>query len=190
MGVGDLATWVGSIGIVATLAVTGRQLERERRLRRREEHRSQAIEISAWPGGADLQPVGPVQLPNGTLIMVANHSHQPIYEVVVTLVSVQGAGPQAGGDWVAEAEPGSGRLPLGAAFVAVGPGNWTVTVSDSWHGMSVRVGAEIAFTDARGSHWVRRANGKLEELAAGAVEHYRLGRPIDFVDPKSADLIR
>lgn len=134
MGVGDLATWVGSIGIVATLAVTGRQLERERRLRRREEHRSQAIEISAWPGGADLQPVGPVQLPNGTLIMVANHSHQPIYEVVVTLVSVQGAGPQAGGDWVAEAEPGSGRLPLGAAFVAVGPGNWTVTVSDSWHG--------------------------------------------------------
>jgi hypothetical protein len=43
--------------------------------------------------------------------------------------------------------------------------------------MHVQPGIELAFTDASGTHWIRRANGALEETPEEAVAHYNLPTP-------------
>ena len=45
--------------------------------------------------------------------------------------------------------------------------------------MNARAGAEVAFRDAKGISWVRRADGVLEELATGPFEYLNVARPID-----------
>lgn len=54
-------------------------------------------------------------------------------------------------------------------------------------GLSARSGAEVAFTDRAGNHWIRRANGQLEELPEDPIEHFaRLGLhgPWDMQTPE------
>jgi hypothetical protein len=185
MQVGDLATWIGSVGIVATLAATAWQLRRERSIRRQDKYRTQAVRISAWYGGeySAVVPIGHQVV--GSSVRIANGSDLPVYEVVATLVFIQGSGPKTSEEMVAhDAQGPSGRH--SAVLGAVGPGNWTVAVDNDWHGMMAHVGAEIAFTDTRGTHWVRRANGSLEQLQTGAIDHYRIGRPVDYTEPEPA----
>lgn len=178
MQIGDLATWVGSIGVTATLAATVWQLHHERSIRRQEEKRSQAVKVAAWYGG-DRSTEG--VFVDSSTIMITNSSDTPVYSVIVGLVFVQGAGPQSLED--ATASAGSN---LYTVVGALGPGTWTVRVANDWHGMSAHVGAEIAFSDARGNHWVRRANGALDELPRGAIDNYGIDRPVTYSEPGPA----
>lgn len=41
-------------------------------------------------------------------------------------------------------------------------------------------GVEIAFTDRRGRHWIRRARGELVKTKSGALRHYGLPEPVSF----------
>lgn len=76
----------------------------------------------------------------------------------------------------------SGR---GQAFLSiVPPGRWLVHLNASgWAGMSRMPGAEIAFTDHRGNHWVRRALGSLEELDSDSVSYFKIDRPVGWSTP-------
>jgi hypothetical protein len=39
--------------------------------------------------------------------------------------------------------------------------------------MAGRLAAEVAFTDREGSHWIRRATGRLEELPQEPLEYFQ-----------------
>ena len=47
-----------------------------------------------------------------------------------------------------------------------------------------RNGAEVAFTDRAGSHWIRHATGQLEELAEDPISHYLGASPHDLLVPE------
>ena len=44
-------------------------------------------------------------------------------------------------------------------------------------------GAELAFTDRRGSHWVRLATGDLCELASNPIDYFEIPRPVSLYPP-------
>lgn len=169
-----------AVGTVGTLAVALRQLTLERRARRADEarlqvslHREQAEAISAWYSGDEGDQ---------SVLEMVNGSAQPVYEVVVSLAFVQGAAPRTTEDW--------GKLDNAASYpytrclVALPPGRYSVLIPSGWGAMTARPGAEVAFTDARGTHWVRRATGGLEELKANAIDAFGITRPVDFIPPR------
>jgi len=55
------------------------------------------------------------------------------------------------------------------------PGNYRVWISGvGWSSiLSGRSGAEVAFTDREGSFWIRRADGRLEEIHQEPFEYFR-----------------
>ena len=99
---GDLATWVAALGTVSAVAVALVQVYRERKVRRvrettdrYERHRAQARLISAWTGPADLAPEALIGTSSRTPIYLNNSSPEPVYEIVVGLVFLQGAAPHS-----------------------------------------------------------------------------------------------
>ncbi len=175
---GDLATWVSSIVVVGTLVVALYQIRTERVRRHEDEQRAfqmsrrkQAERISAWPA----------QSPDDThtQLTLLNRSDEPVYEVVIMLVMIQGAGPRRGEDVV----DSSYRETLST----LPPGRWRAELRAGkarWAGMSRRPGVEIAFTDRSGVHWIRRSTGALEEIGRPAIDHYGMSRPQPFEFPQ------
>lgn len=54
-------------------------------------------------------------------------------------------------------------------------------------GLGVRSGAEVAFTDRAGKHWIRRATGRLEPLPEDPITYFesrRLYGPHDLQTPE------
>lgn len=177
----DLAAWVGSIGIALTLVVTAWAVAREAFSRRRERIRGQAESVSAWYAGRCDE--------GRDRLSITNSSMLPIYEVVVSLVFVQGAAPRTIEDWqqLAESNAEVRLLEFGAAFTALGPGEWMVSIPSGWGAMMARPGCEIGFTDASGRHWIRRGSGRLVRIRRSAIDHYGLARPVDFQAPARAN---
>ena len=132
------------------------------------ERRQQAERISGWPGQGSL--------PTTPLILL-NRSDEPVYEVVATLVLIQGGGARRGEDYI----PSGYRRVISI----LPPGRWRVNVDGGWAGMSRRPGVEVAFTDRAGITWIRRAAGMLEEVKMPAIDHYGLDRPQELVVPIS-----
>ena len=174
---GDLATWLGSIGVVGTLYLALVQIRAEQRHRRADQHAAQQRErhqqaerISGWPGkeSTDITP-----------LILLNRSDEPVYEVVATLVFVQGGGARRGEDY------GSSNYRRASVMSVLPPGRWRVDVGGGWHGMNRRPGVEVAFTDRAGITWIRRATGALEEVEMSPIDHYGLGRPQSLVIPIS-----
>lgn len=180
MGSAELATWVGSIAVALTLLVTAWAVAAEAVSRRRERVRGQAESIAAWFAGSGGEGTDE--------LAIANSSMLPIYEVVTSLVFVQGAAPGTIEDWRTLAVQNDNIQPLsyGAAFTAIGPGNWRVVIPSDWGTMMARPSCEIGFTDAAGRHWVRRGTGRLVRIRRSAVDHYGIARPVDFQPPLAA----
>ena len=171
---GDIATWVTGTGTIALFCVALKQIGDERatrnaREKRSEDHklRDQAEHISAWVTKL-------AQAPDNTWVAVTNQSLQPVYEVVVTLVMVQGDG---GG----ENNDASGfTRPFSQLCVSiVPPGRGYVSFPSSYSGMNRHPGVEIAFKDKSGHCWLRKANGDLSEIK-GTLDHYRISRPTSW----------
>jgi hypothetical protein len=175
MSYGDLATWVGSIGVVGTLYLALIQIRAEQRHRRADqqaaqqrERRQQAERISGWPGQESAK---------ATPIILLNRSDEPVYEVVATLVFVQG-NPKRGEDYLHR-----GHNEFVSVMSVLPPGRWRVSVGGGWHGMNRRPGVEIAFMDRAGITWIRRATGALEDVERSPIDHYGLGRPQNLFVP-------
>jgi hypothetical protein len=182
---GDLPTWVAAIGTAGALAVAFLQIRTERRARkareaeeRRHTRRRQAVRISSWIASSDdMAQVGwqdSSSLPRYGAVLL-NNSEEPVYEVAASLVSIQGAGPSA--------SKGDGRLEYRAYLSVVPPGRHLADLGtcDSWP--SGRAGVDLLFTDATGVHWLRRANGALDEVDAPSAEYYSMPRPVGWVIP-------
>lgn len=117
---------------------------------------------------------------NVTRVAMYNHSNTPVYNVVVTLVLVQGAGPR----YAAELTAPHLRREFQRYFTTLPPGKYEAQVSPGWAGMMARPGIEIAFTDSNGRTWARYANGQLAPLPESAAAYYKLEEPVNWVSPK------
>ena len=165
---GDVPAGIASIGTVAAFSVALIQIRTERNLRqqtedqdRKERHRAQARLISAMPGPTEPEE-GLDPLAGRSAIDCINASSEPAYNVVLGIVFIQGAAPHTTEDML-KLRLGSGEvagvptttlsiLPPGRTRAWIPGTHWTSA-------MAGRAGAEIAFTDRAGSHWIRRATG-------------------------------
>jgi hypothetical protein len=102
---GDLPTWLAGLGTVGTLGAALWQIGAERKRRhereaqeREERHRAQARLISAVVGPEEES--GGWAVPERTGIDLINGSPEPVYRLVVAIVSVQGAGMQTIERWL------------------------------------------------------------------------------------------
>lgn len=143
-----VAKWVEAIGTAGALLVgmvlLGIELK-DRRAQRAERAQSQAARISAWcvEAGSGEQGV------HSVTIAIQNRSEEPIYNVAVHVMSGDLA------DFVAAISvviPPATR----ESYPIASP---TLVRHDQTHWPTV---VDLAFTDARGRHWVRRADGALE----------------------------
>jgi hypothetical protein len=169
--------WVAGLAFIAVAGwvtcvfVALRHLRGERRMRTPAEPRAQAERVSVWPEPkADPQPIA-----------LLNRSDEPVYEAVATFVFIDGSGPTRGEEVSPE---------LAARRVRVGmipPGRWRACVDGGWDGMYSRLGVEVAFTDSAGAHWVRRADGRLEQIPRSAPDYFGLSRTLDQTPPERDD---
>jgi hypothetical protein len=108
-------------------------------------------------------------------VTLVNGSDEPVYTLVVGIVFIQGAGPrtieemlelrQQSPDQLVPVTTAS-ILPKGAFQVWIAGVGWSSI-------MAGRSGADVAFTDRAGTHWIRRALGKLEELAEDPFTYFQ-----------------
>lgn len=162
--VGDLATWVGGLGTIATLIFAFWQLHSDRRTARDNEKISQATKVSVWIDSENSTE---------TCYSIQNVSDSPIYQAVITLVAIQGSGlPQNGED--------NESYGYRVALATVPPGKYYAISPSGGGGMHLVSGAEIAFTDAEGNYWVRRSNGQLKEIDKNPLEFYHIDSPVSW----------
>jgi hypothetical protein len=159
---GDLGTWVGSIGAIAAILYAYFRGSSEGRKFKSKEHRQQAEKISSWVA-AEKRPL-PVKL--------SNSSGDPVYDVIVNIVLVQGAGPQTGKDTF-----------LRLQYKVLPPGEFLISFSEyPGSAMHTKPGTEIAFTDKQGAHWLKDKNGALIELGKHSpAEYYKMSQPIEWL---------
>lgn len=133
--------------------------------------RAQADQICAWIDDPRLDQVA-----------LLNRSDQPVYNVLVYSVWVQGAAWRTGEDAERYFRNGGPTARIGAIrsiLQVVPPGKFRLRQGFSGQQiMQGRQGLEVAFTDMTGHHWVRRASGELEKLEADPFANYGTGRPL------------
>ncbi len=188
-GLGNVPTWLAAIGTVGALWVALLQIrtERSRRIARdatdlEEHHRSQARLVAAWVGPPEPHLGGPgsVYGPSGrTPIYLFNGSGEPVYTLVASIVFIQGAAPHTTEktlEFFHSREPGTTWSQAPVTTVSIlPPGKWRIWIPGThWAGvMAGRSGAEVAFSDRAGAHWIRRALGTLEELPQPPFEYFQ-----------------
>lgn len=165
------------IGIVTfvTLLVALSQSNQSKRNREDDIKRYQSSRISAWyEGGRNRADRPEDNRFVWRFVVLRNESESPVYDVIVTCVGISGAGPSFKGE---------DNLPTFPSRVCVGtlpPGAWCIWLPTEGSGMGVRTAPETAFTDANGTLWVRRGNGKLEEIPMEPTWFYRLPLPLTW----------
>lgn len=186
ISLGDVPTWVASVGTVGALIAALVQINTERNRRhaneereRYERHRSQAQLISAImgpeekPPSQEELPFTPLKYTHGrTGVDIINNSAEPVYSVVVGIVFLRDttAGPRTTEEALRlRREMRLPGMPVTTTSI-LPPGTYRVWVREV--GWARRPGAEIAFTDRAGNHWIRRTDGQLEELAKPPFEYF------------------
>jgi len=190
IAIGTITAAVGTAGALFTALF---QIKRERDYRRNlekgeqtERYRAQARLISAIPG--------PVKRPSTTYrhgrtgVDLLNVAEEPVFRVVVGVVLIQGTGPQTLEEMLEFAAHRQDGLRPATTLSLLPSGRYRVWIlGGGWSGvLSGRSGAEIAFTDRGGAHWIRRASGQLQELPEDAITYFEkhgLHGPHDFQRP-------
>jgi hypothetical protein len=188
-----VAAVLAAAGTVATAVYAEVQLGDLRQTRQQDQaaslaaqRRAQAEEVSAWPYATDPSGFPESKGPFGkevTYIELINTSGQPVYQAVVSLVIVQGAGPRTGRD-MSQTFP-NGVRPLQRTLAVIPPGTSWTYVQAGWAGMFRRPGAELAFTDQGGRTWVRWAWGGLTQIHEPAAEYYQVPEPAEWATPQT-----
>lgn len=167
---GDAATWAAAGGTLAAVVVALGIALRDTLRQRWRDRRWQAEQVTAWLGGrlptADMSSMS-------LRLHVGNASRQSVYQVIATLVAIQGAWRRDGRE---------GGIEHRTFLWQVSPGDRAASISFSGHGMMLRFGIELAFQDAAGRNWRRLADGRLEEIAPDPVDFYGVSRPVGWED--------
>lgn len=141
------------------------------------------------PGTTAPAPGAPAPAPGAPapMAMLANASELPVFSVVAWVVATGGTVPSTGEAWVATIRSAAGpsdggvvvREQVTPALLPLLPPGSTALDLPAWarSGSAGRPGVELAFTDASGRHWIRRAGGRLERLDVPAWRHYGFTSP-------------
>ncbi len=153
---------------------------------RRERHFAQARLVAAYVGPEESKDRSTEGLKQGrTAIDLVNGSDEPVYRLVVAIVLIQGAAPHTLERWL---ERQGEQIPVSPVSILPSGTSRVWIQGAGWSGLlSGRHGAEVAFTDRAGSHWVRRATGQLEELDQEPFEYFKrwgLYGPYDLQTPE------
>ncbi|MFA4030674.1 hypothetical protein ACEG18_01360 [Collinsella aerofaciens] len=106
---------------------------------------------------------------------VMNNSNDLVYQVILTAVLVQGAGPEDG----RAVEGSDGRVLLSS----VAPGKTVRCIGHLDCSMHKALGCEVAFTDRYGRSWVRKSDGHLGRIRFKTpVDYYGLMQPVEWMD--------
>lgn len=155
----DWASWVGAIGTAGATIIAVTTLAIEARWRRKDKREEQATCIAAWVlTGQKMEQNAE------DIIRISNQSFSPVYLCVATFVINERDGRHC--------TRGYRRI-----VTVLPPGEWQLVAPEGWCGMGARPGVEIAFTDARGVHWIRNAVGQLRESRINAIKHYGIDLP-------------
>jgi hypothetical protein len=157
---GDIATWVSGLGIVATFIIGFVQISNERKYRKQKEHREQAEHISAF-----IHKEAPLK----TTVALLNLSAEPVYEVIVSIAVF---------DSTHVVRPTNASHQYTSFLSVVPPGKSYTHIDGSYHGMSFHPSIEIAFKDVKGKSWVRTGRGTLREISKSPVSYYKLHNPL------------
>ncbi|MBL8080868.1 MAG: hypothetical protein JNM55_23045 [Anaerolineales bacterium] len=153
---GDAATWFTGIITLGLFIIGFCQIRNERLLRELQFKREQAQKISAWIVKEDVGKL---------FIAISNQSHQPVYQMVVTVAAIGDRGGQRG------------RSSNHVCISVAPPGLGYVTAVADYHGMGRKPGVEIAFIDSASVNWVRQAHGELIEINMSTADYYQLDVP-------------
>ncbi len=172
--------WTAAFGTVAAAVATLLAVvvslwlatRADRRDRKREE-RNQAEQLTAWFMPYEEEQDNEHKLYVG--LCVKNASNQLFYDVIAEVVSVQGAFRGTAVDDTDER-----NREFGAMVGNVPPGEITTRINTGGHGMHMRHWVELAFQDAAGRYWIRRGNGRLEQVKQHLVELYNISRPLSW----------
>jgi hypothetical protein len=182
-----VATLIAAVGTVAAIFTALYQISVERSARHADKRAAlardriaQAKRISAWIRGAPRGEGRGPHAVSATFATVLNASQEPVYRVVVWLVFVQGAAPERGEEMI-RIQPSGARM-LGT----LPPGAFVVSLPGDWGGMHRHPGVEVAFTDAAGLHWIRRASGAVDSIPEDPLDHYGIAQPVDWEVPVAA----
>ncbi len=170
---GDIATWVTGMATIALFIIGFLQIKNEKQLRINRDkeieyikEREQANEISCWVENEDYSENG-----YGLGIAVLNQSSQPVYQAIVCVVLFS-----QGGEKISLSNTPAQIAPIGV----IPPGQGYATLMVAYHGMSRRVGLEIAFSDSFGSKWFRGTTGELHKINQNSSEYYNVNLPIGW----------
>ena len=160
----SLATLLGSFVTAATLVWLVLERDQLQKEKREAEKRKQAAGVSVWL--SSRSPSGRANRTSRTIIL-NNNSDSPIYNLVVSIVDARNK------DAKGEDTPEELRRILDASP----PGQAYCVAPEGYMGMGFHPSVEIAFSDADGNHWVRRGNGRLQELTEDPFTHYEVPQP-------------
>lgn len=165
---------ISTIATAAAVIVALRDSHRARNVHDEDMRRRQAEGVSCW-----LEDLGPDDHPCDSAFLymrtvLSNKSESPVYNVVITCVGIQGNGPKPNGEL-------AGPDYECRSYISVlPPGSWSTLLPTHGRGMGIVLGSEIAFTDARGTSWIRRANGHLETIDTSPINFYGISLPIPW----------
>ena len=165
------------IGLVTlgTLIAAFCQINQDKRNREDDIKRHQPSRISAWyEEGRNRTDQPEDNRFVWRFVVLRNESESPVYDAIVTCVGISGAGPSFKG------EDNRPDFPDRVCVGTLPPGAWCIWLPTEGSGMEVRTAPETAFIDANGISWVRRGNGRLEEIPMEPTSFYSLLLPLTW----------
>ena len=172
----DFGTVVALLALALTLVQWIVSLIRGRRAAARSQASAICARVVRMPE-RETTTIGRIRIDFGTQVglEVMNNSNDIVYQVILTAVLVQGAGPQDGRD----VEGCNSRVLLSS----VAPGKTVRCVVHLDCSMHKALGCEVAFTDRYGRSWVRKSDGHLGRIRFKTpVDYYGLMQPVEWMD--------
>jgi hypothetical protein len=172
-----LGIWAGAASTFGAVVVALWLSRREERRQASERERAQGERITAWltyEANAALTAVTEEITDLGALltvtVVVRNASEQLAYRLIATLVSFR----------TDEDAPRDEEVESRAFFGEVPPGTVRAEIPYEGGAMGFRAGVEIAFQDAAGRSWRRKAQGQLLPIRQDPASYYGLEEPLPW----------
>lgn len=161
-----------AVGTVGALFAALFQIRRDRNQLLKAKREEQAVNVAAWIEDIVLASEMPGNQFNAyRTALIRNNNLTPIYDVILTVVGLHGAGSAIHG------EDNEGEFRFRVMFPQIPTGLWGTWIDTGGGGMGVICALEISFRDSTGVSWIRRGNGKLVEIKEDPLTYYSILLP-------------